>query len=357
TTTAKPVTTTAKPVTTTAKPVTTTANLVTTTAKPVTTTAKPVTTTAKPVTTTSTPITTTATPVTTTAKPVTTTAKPVTTTAKPVTTTAKPVTTTAKPVTTTAKPVTTTAMPVTTTAAPVTTAEPVTTTVSPNTAAIAADSVEAKVGETVRVPVRIQNNPGITALSLDVSYDNTKLTLIGAEDGRLLGTASFLSGRDLTMIPYTLNWDDLASENNTGNGIVAALKFEVLAEGSISVELKLNQRSTFNVDLQEVAFATVNGTVHAVPAEQPGTGFLRGDIDLNGEVSIEDVQFALKVYTERISGKTPQLTDEQLRNGDVNEDGILSVDDAQYILMYYVNNTVAGKNVTWEALIPTLKKA
>ena len=45
------------------------------------------------------------------------------------------------------------------------------------------------------------------------------------------------------------------------------------------------------------------------------------------------------------------LTDEQIKAADVNEDGELSVDDVQNILIYYVNNTVAGKVLTWDQLL------
>ncbi|MBR3448222.1 MAG: hypothetical protein IKH27_10495, partial [Oscillospiraceae bacterium] len=195
----------------------------------------------------------------TTAMPVTTTAKPVTTTAKPVTTTTKPVTTTAKPVTTTAKPVMTTAKPVTTTAKPVTT-----TAVRPAAgAAVIVDTVSANAGDTVSVPIRLKNNPGVAALSLSISYDTSKLKLLSVTDGKILGGSNFISGRDLTAVPYTMNWDDLADDNNTGNGIVATLEFEVLAKAYIPVSVAVNQRSTFNVDMEEVPFDTVDGAVDA----------------------------------------------------------------------------------------------
>ncbi len=77
----------------------------------------------------------------------------------------------------------------------------------------------------------------------------------------------------------------------------------------------------------------------------------RGDCNLDGEVSVEDAQETLKAYTERISGKADGLTDAQRRTADVNADSTVSVEDAQYILKYYVSNTVAGRKVTWDALL------
>lgn len=77
----------------------------------------------------------------------------------------------------------------------------------------------------------------------------------------------------------------------------------------------------------------------------------RGDINLDGEVSVEDAQDTLKAYTETVAGKADGLSDAQRRTADVNADSTVSVEDAQYILKYYVSNTVAGRKVTWDALL------
>ena len=45
------------------------------------------------------------------------------------------------------------------------------------------------------------------------------------------------------------------------------------------------------------------------------------------------------------------LTDRQIKAADVNADGELSVDDVQNILIYYVNNTVAQKVLTWDDIL------
>ena len=304
------------------------------------------------------------------AQPAVTTAAPPATTAKPVVTTTAAQPTTAKPVVTTTaattraaattQSVSTSGIAVTTTA-PAETEVPIVTTVYMENGMPVIDIVSpyisggtknAKVGEKVKMPIDLKNNPGVAALSLNVSYDKTKLKLLGAEDGKILGTSTFLAGNDLTLVPYTLNWDDLAADNNIGNGVVATLEFEVLAEGTIPVEIALNQRSTFNVDLKEVGFATAPGTIIATAPPKA----LKGDTDQDGTVSIEDVQIALKAYTENFAGKGTGLSAAAEKNADVNEDGELSIDDVQNILIYYVKNTVAGLVTTWEDLIPELKK-
>lgn len=47
------------------------------------------------------------------------------------------------------------------------------------------NSVQGKVAETVEVRISLENNPGITALQINVGYDSEKLELISIEDSGL----------------------------------------------------------------------------------------------------------------------------------------------------------------------------
>jgi len=139
--------------------------------------------------------------------------------------------------------------------------------------AITVSSLTADTGSTVEVPIIMENNPGVAAVSLDVTYDNTKLSLASVEDGKILGTSTFLSGKDLTMVPYTLNWDDLSSENNTGNGTLAVLTFNVLDSDATdtSIKVSVNQKSTFNIDFEDVVFETHEGFITINKSSQDST--------------------------------------------------------------------------------------
>ena len=79
-----------------------------------------------------------------------------------------------------------------------------------------------------------------------------------------------------------------------------------------------------------------------------------GDVNCDGEVSVDDAQLTLKAYTNRIAGNDMNLTAEQIKAADINGDSVISVDDAQCILRYYTENTVAGNPITWNEI---LKKA
>ena len=78
---------------------------------------------------------------------------------------------------------------------------------------------------------------------------------------------------------------------------------------------------------------------------------MRGDCNLDGDVSVDDAQAALTAYTETVAGKADGLNAAQRRTADVNEDSCVSVEDAQYILKYYVSNSVAGSGLKWEELL------
>ena len=59
---------------------------------------------------------------------------------------------------------------------------------------ITVDSVSAKNGDTVKVPVRISGNPGIWGMDLVLSYDRNILTLIGVTNGNVFSDAEWTKG-------------------------------------------------------------------------------------------------------------------------------------------------------------------
>jgi len=75
-----------------------------------------------------------------------------------------------------------------------------------------------------------------------------------------------------------------------------------------------------------------------------------GDVDGDGDVSVEDAQMTLQAYTNLLAGKDSGLTAEQAIAADVNGDGEVTVEDAQSILQYYTE-ALAGKNPTWDKIL------
>lgn len=269
-----------------------------------------------------------------------------------------------------------------------------------NTPRITAAEISAQPGETVTVPLTVQHNPGIAALSISITYDAGMLTLLDAQSKPDWNTAVFLAGGDKTQTPYLLNWDSEASTDYTADGILAELRFAVAegVTGDAVIGVTVNQESTFHADFTESKFETQDGVIHiaaqttapvtttetttsttetttttvattsaaaattstteattettvTTTAEPAQAAFLRGDVDDNGTVDVTDAQLTLAAYARRIAGKPLGLTDLQFRAANVNLDEQLSVEDAQFILKYYARNTVAKNPTAWEELL------
>ena len=78
---------------------------------------------------------------------------------------------------------------------------------------------------------------------------------------------------------------------------------------------------------------------------------LLGDVNNDGEISVEDAQLTLIEYVSTMSGLDGSFTEKQKLAGNVNGDQQISVEDAQIILIYYVKNTLAGENFSWEQIL------
>lgn len=141
------------------------------------------------------------------------------------------------------------------------------------TSTVTCASASAEAGDTVNIAVSIQNNPGLIAMRLYVSYDADKLQLLDAQDQGLFGSGNAYFGKVKTAIPYALLWEDaLAEENYTGNGTLAILSFKVLDNaqaGNTEIVLSLDQGSTINVDVENVSLQLVNGTVTITGGDEP----------------------------------------------------------------------------------------
>lgn len=143
------------------------------------------------------------------------------------------------------------------------------------TPTITAGSASGKAGDTVQIPISIQDNPGLIAMRLYVQYDASKLKLEDAQDQGIFGANNAYFGKDKNAVPYTLLWEDaLAEENYTGNGTLAILSFKILdnaSAGDTDITLTLDQGSTINVDVDNVALQLVNGKI-TVEGNEPITG-------------------------------------------------------------------------------------
>lgn len=125
-------------------------------------------------------------------------------------------------------------------------------------------TTEAQAGQTVTVPVRIENNNGFAGFTFSIGYDSAVLTLTDVTKGEVL-QASESGALTKSMQTNTVTWVD--SRNSTGNGVVLYLTFRVAngaqaGSSTVTVSLKDNNSTNF-VDETSKALRT-NFTAGAV---------------------------------------------------------------------------------------------
>jgi len=153
---------------------------------------------------------------------------------------------------------------------------------------------------------------------IDVFYDETALRIIGFEDTRLLNAPIHAP---VTKSPVTLAWaDGLATVNNMGNGVIAILEFEVIAEqlGDYDIWITYDYGNILNAANQFVPFEIVNGHVTVID-------FIYGDVNDDGIINLQDTY-----VLQRHVARWPDYPAEALNldAADVNADGIINLQDA-----------------------------
>ncbi len=133
---------------------------------------------------------------------------------------------------------------------------------------IYADAVSVEAGETITIPVKIENNEGFMGFAVFVTYDKDVFKPVSTSKG------SIISGlfNDSISTSKTNSFKVVCSEtsNVTANGVLFNLKFDVLngVSGKQKIELSYSQQDTFDENWKDVSFScedidiivTQNGT-------------------------------------------------------------------------------------------------
>ena len=193
-------------------------------------------------------------------------------------------------------------------------------------------SAEAKLGDTIVIPVSVENNPGIVSLKLAVSYDSAVLELASVEvgdfvvaeqDGVTVGSPSF---GPIENNPFTINWvDALATGNNKTNGVVANLTFKVkedAAEGATEISVSYNPNDVFDTNYENVTFECKAGIVTVSDS-------IPGDTNADGKVNVKD----LGLLQQYLNGWDVEI---DMDAADTNGDGKVNVKDLG-LLQQYLN--------------------
>ncbi|MDR0913971.1 MAG: InlB B-repeat-containing protein [Oscillospiraceae bacterium] len=191
---------------------------------------------------------------------------------------------------------------------------------------IIVSSGSAYVGKTIDVTVSLENSFGVISLMTAVAYDATQLELISVSNGTVLNGATHNTG-NLSSNPYNIVFvDALASQNNTDNGVLVTLTFNVLqtaVDGTTPITVTYQKENTLNAAGQEVFFLPVSGTI-AISTRNPG------DVNDDGRVNMQDY-IRLVRY---LSGGWPDATVIHEANSDVTGDGRVNMQDYIRLVRY-----------------------
>lgn len=181
-------------------------------------------------------------------------------------------------------------------------------------------------------------------------YQKAKDLTFEIKDGRLYA----IDGKTAEGTDKIVMIDEKTVVTTTTAAITTAATTKATTTTAKATTTTAKATTTTSTETTTVPTETTPIVTTSAPAE-----VLRGDVNLDNEITVEDAQIALISYTEKFAGNEIDLTEDQLKAADVNGDGNLTVEDAQYILIYYTERTVAGKETTWEDLIgePSPKKA
>jgi len=135
-------------------------------------------------------------------------------------------------------------------------------------ATLTAGNAAGQPGDIVRVPISLQNNPGIAGYNLVIEFDNTKLTPVSISEGSALtigmifisNLAGASSDAIAQMNAVTAVWG--GAEEDDGNGVIYTILFSASPSASGTTELTLASRGIGNADEEIVDFILTGASIN-----------------------------------------------------------------------------------------------
>lgn len=91
--------------------------------------------------------------------------------------------------------------------------------------------VSGYIGDTIKVPVTMEGNPGIWGMDLTISYDISALTLKDVENGAVFGDSELTKG-NFQSEKYRLSYECGELANVSKSGLLATLVFEIKSDAA-----------------------------------------------------------------------------------------------------------------------------
>ena len=202
---------------------------------------------------------------------------------------------------------------------------------------ISVGTVKGRAGDTVNVSISITDNPGIVVMMLQLNYDKDILKLIGVSNTNSIFSNPVHTG-DYNLLPFNMSWLMLIGKgiNNTENGLLVTLTFEILADtepGETDILISYAYSDVLNANYLQTYFDVKNGKVEILPPKKTG------DVNEDEIISLIDVLLLRRFL---VGGYNINEGDINTFNADVNNDAVVGMVDV-LILRQYI---VGGYNIT-----------
>ncbi|MGM9597982.1 MAG: bacterial Ig-like domain-containing protein [Eubacteriales bacterium] len=189
---------------------------------------------------------------------------------------------------------------------------------------VTVESVKGCAGNTVTVDIVLDNNAGILAAALSISY-NSALTLIDAQVGEALSSLTLTKPGSFDS-PCTFAWDGINDADAT-NGTILTLTFiiseEAVTGDTYEISVSYTEGNVIDGAFENIEVATINGGITVID-------YIPGDLSGDGVVNMADV-VTLRRYI--VGGYDLNIN---LDAADVNNDGSINMADVVLIRRYVV---------------------
>lgn len=167
-----------------------------------------------------------------------------------------------------------------------------------NVPTVCADAVQVNTENTVLIPVRMKNNPGIMGMRITVQYDPENLQAVSLTRGELLSGGNYNSSFKIVDGQFDVLWND--ADDLQGDGVLFVLGIRAArAFDKDAIELSYTPEDTFNAQFADVAIQcepiTVTYSEEVLTSSSETTGAPPNESHaVSAEQFIDAVQLALE---------------------------------------------------------------
>lgn len=138
----------------------------------------------------------------------------------------------------------------------------------------------------ISIPVLINNNHGIMGYRLKFSYDASKLNIVSVANGEKFG-ATIVNSIGSKAGEFDVVW--CAASNNTNNGVLLYLNFEVISTDNVKVDTQIgigySRYDTINEDYDEIELNCNNGEFSICPCHTYISSIIEPECEAQGYTS------------------------------------------------------------------------